>query len=71
MYLAPVRGAELTLEGQFDFTAKIEGDIELTDSFRLRIDIPRNFPLDIPTVTEPARKIPRDGKRKVDRKSVV
>ena len=66
MSLAPIRGAGLTLEGQFDFTAQLEGDIEITDSFRLRIDIPKNFPADIPTVMEPSRKIPRDGRHHVN-----
>lgn len=59
MRAKPSPGADLLLEGLFSF--RVEGPKEITDNYRLRINVPELFPADLPTVTELEFKIPRHG----------
>ena len=57
--IQPSSGNPLLLEGDFRFCAAFEGQPEICDSYKLLIAIPRNFPKQIPSVTEIDGKIPR------------
>src|ERR1051326_2902768 len=49
----------LLLEGDFQFCAEHEGYPRISDSYRLQIAIPKEFPRRVPMVTEIDGKIPR------------
>ena len=53
--------AGLLLRGQFAFTASAALYKPITDSYSLKIEVPREFPRALPKVTELANKIPRNG----------
>ncbi len=59
-------GKYFVLKGQFSFTAKYPKAGELSDSYSLIIEFPKNFPRDIPVVTEYLKKIPRNGEYHVN-----
>lgn len=58
--IAPSRGAEIILRGEFSFSVLSEDGAELHQSYELEIRVPRGFPEDLPRVTETGGKIPRD-----------
>ena len=60
MTINPGTGANLVIEGKFHFSAHHKGKSEITDCYDLRIDVPQNFPRDLPCVTELAKKIPHN-----------
>src|SRR5882672_2817764 len=66
MTVKPVASSTLVIEGQFCFSARVEGRVEITDSFRLRLEVPEAFPSGLPVVTELDRKIPRTGRYHVN-----
>lgn len=61
MAVRPSAGDGCQLKGRFAFTARSKAKGEITDTFGLRIDVPSRFPRCLPTVTETAQKIPRNG----------
>lgn len=66
MSLVPSRGSSLVIKGVFSFLATPKGRLSITDSYRIKITVPDEFPRAVPTVTETTRKIPRDGKHHVN-----
>lgn len=66
MSVAPSRGVILILKGLFSFSAQPTDGVEISDSYRLEITVPKTFPQDIPIVKELERKIPRDGMHHVN-----
>jgi hypothetical protein len=61
MSLVPSRGSFLVIKGVFSFSGTPKGKRSIVDSYQIKITVPDEFPHAIPTVTEMARKIPRDG----------
>src|SRR6218665_945041 len=61
MSVRPSPGESLLLRGRFAFTAQSEQRGLITDSYALSIDVPRDFPKMLPSVTETEQKIPRNG----------
>jgi hypothetical protein len=61
MGLLPITGSALVIEGEFQFSAAAKDRVEITDSYRLRITVPDEFPADLPTVIELRSRIPRNG----------
>src|SRR4051812_17969675 len=59
MAIRPRRGAPPLLKGRFAFVARHPAVGEIHDAFDLEIDVPVNFPRELPTVTETGRRIPR------------
>jgi len=57
----PMSGKGFVVKGQFSFTAEYPKAGEISDSYSLIIEFPKNFPKDIPIVTEFGKKIPRNG----------
>lgn len=55
----PFLGDNLTLEGDLEFSATFNGD-EIVDSYRVRVDIPREYPKVIPKAFELDSRIPLD-----------
>ncbi len=66
MVVVPSRSTSLELKGNFSFTANPKGMNCITDSYQIKISVPREFPAAIPTVIETNKKIPRDGKHHVN-----
>jgi hypothetical protein len=61
MTISPISGTGLVIQGEFRFSAGSQGRAEVTDTYHLRIEIPQDFPYDLPKVSELDRKIPRIG----------
>jgi hypothetical protein len=59
MAIRPRAGNTPLLKGRLEFSARNPEVGEIEDAFDLEIDVPRNFPRDLPTVTETGKKIPR------------
>ncbi len=59
MSVRPIIGSETVVEGEFQFTAVSENYPQISDSYRLRISVPSQFPAEIPTVVELGNRIPR------------
>jgi hypothetical protein len=57
--IQPSSGNSLLLEGDFQFCAEHEGRPRISDIYHLQISIPKEFPLQVPTVAEIGGKIPR------------
>ena len=57
--ILPSAEGNLLLEGDFRFHVEFEGHPRVSDSYSLRISIPKDFPRDVPTVTEQGGRIPR------------
>lgn len=51
----------LTLTGKYNLIAIKSGQHYINDFYDLKIEVPHNFPYEIPTVIETAGRIPRDG----------
>lgn len=66
MVLLPAKSCSLNLEGFYEFAAIDEHGNETCDSYKLRIEIPENFPREIPTVFEVGQKIPRTPENHVN-----
>ncbi len=66
MTIRPTTGHGLIMHGKFCFSAQPEGGVEITDTYNLRIEVPKAFPFDLPRVTELDDKIPRTGKYHVN-----
>jgi hypothetical protein len=60
MSIQPSHGEGLALEGFFELNHAAEGHPAVTDSYRLRIDVPSSFPQELPFVTELDGKIPHN-----------
>ncbi len=50
MSIAPSRNQAITLNGKFSFSASPEGFSRIEDHYNIEIEIPHNFPSDIPIV---------------------
>jgi hypothetical protein len=61
MAIRPSAGQNLRLKGQFVFAAHHAKQGGIQDSFALEIIVPKEFPRDLPKVTETGGKIPRNG----------
>ncbi len=59
MAVRPSGTPDLVLKGRFAFKAETDRQGEITDEYRLKIAVPRNFPKSLPNVSETAGKIPR------------
>lgn len=57
--IQPSNGNPLLLEGDFQFCAQYERHPRISDTYHLQISIPKEFPRQVPTVTEIGGKIPR------------
>ncbi|MDA4848599.1 hypothetical protein [Hoeflea poritis] len=66
MVLRPSKSSALTLEGLYEFAAVDEHGNETFGSYNLRIEIPENFPREMPTVFEVGQKIPRKPENHVN-----
>lgn len=62
MSTAPCQDTGVCLGGKFEFVANRPGHDEIRDSYKLKIFVPKNFPLALPRVEETEGKIPRDGR---------
>ncbi len=60
MAIKPATLSKLVLKGVFSFTATTKNKIIVTDSYRLDIKVPFNFPHDLPDVSEIDNKIPQE-----------
>jgi len=56
----------LVLQGYFDFTACNNSGVVISDSYHIRINVPKSFPNILPQVKELDNKILRDGKHHVN-----
>ncbi len=61
MSLLPITDSRVVVLGDFAFLARAKDRPDISDSYRLRIEIPETFPIDLPMVTEIGNKIPRNG----------
>lgn len=59
MAIRPSSSANLRLKGSFRFTADHPEFGQVSDAFQLLIDVPRNFPRELPDVTEIGGRIPK------------
>lgn len=59
MTIKPAMGSGLVMQGKFSFSAQRDGGVEVTDTYQLRIEVPQDFPCDLPKVSELESKIPR------------
>lgn len=59
MSFGPLRNGELLLKGILRFKAKYKDLPDIEDSYNLEIVVPKNFPFQLPKVTELDKKIPR------------
>lgn len=66
MAIQPSKNSSIVLKGIFDFSAQMEGENEIIDSYKLEIGVPFSFPNNIPQVTELGQKIPRRGEYHVN-----
>jgi hypothetical protein len=57
--IQPSNGNPLLLEGDLQFCAQHEGHPQIRDTYHLQISIPKEFPRQVPTVTEIGGRIPR------------
>ncbi|MFW6131604.1 MAG: hypothetical protein ACOC5F_03295 [Candidatus Aminicenantaceae bacterium] len=60
MAIKPSLGTELILDGDFEFTARNENHSQISDSYRLKIKIPSEYPKNLPIVEEIGKKIPQN-----------
>ena len=68
MAVRPTSKNALILQGTFSFKATTTEGVAVTDSFSLRIQVPRVFPRDLPVVVETGGRIPRRGDYHVNSK---
>lgn len=61
MSLLPITDSTVAVLGKFPFLARAKDRPEISDSYRVRIVVPKGFPCDIPIVTELGNRIPRNG----------
>lgn len=67
MKLRPQHGALPLLKGFFEFTVVgSEGRMPVTDAYELAIAIPKEFPKDLPVVSEIGNRIPHDGNHHIN-----
>lgn len=66
MAIRPSAGSYLRLKGTFRFSAEHQVHGSLMDAFNLVIDVPLEFPRDLPTVQEVGGRIPRRGEYHVN-----
>lgn len=59
MSLAPTRDTVTILKGCLAFSVKLKDGISITDEYVLTIEVPADFPHNLPIVTEVGSKIPR------------
>jgi hypothetical protein len=62
MSVCPNRSGDLLLRGKFNISAQTPSGPQINDTYSLEMKVPKNFPSDIPAITELETKIPRDGK---------
>lgn len=60
MSLTPVKGKVVIVRGEYEFSAKASKFPEITDSYKIEIHIPPDFPITPPSVYEVGSKIPSD-----------
>ena len=65
MAILPDSGGNLTIQGEFQFDSSFAG-ADISDQYELKIDVPKNFPKDLPSVFEVAGRIPKDFHRMDD-----
>ena len=61
MAFAPSAPGEVVFKGDLEFTARYRDEVEITDSYELKISVPIDFPDVLPKVWELGGKIPNDG----------
>lgn len=61
MSICPMTDSNLVVEGDFRFSGQTEGGPEIVDGYALRIEVPEEFPAEVPRVFETGGKIPRTG----------
>lgn len=66
MSLQPIRDERVVLEGGFIFSAESNQYGRVTDSYKLRINVPSGFPKNLPAVYELAGRIPREDRYHVN-----
>jgi hypothetical protein len=66
MSLAPSRGSDFKLKGDFSFRAAPKNGDVLADSFAIEILVHATFPNSLPEVREVGGRIPKDGKHHVN-----
>lgn len=67
MALKPLQGDAFVVQGHFSFDATVTGaGISIADIYRLKIEIPKCFPREIPKVWEIDKAIPRDGEHHIN-----
>lgn len=66
MSIAPLLESVVIVKGKFAFNASSSGMPEIKDAYQLEIKIPLTFPRELPSVTETALRIPRDGNHHVN-----
>ena len=66
MSLAPFRGSDIKLKGDFSFRVALRNGDVLADSFEIEILVHTLFPNRLPEVKEVGGRIPKDGKHHVN-----
>lgn len=66
MAIRPVHRPGLTLVGHFDFVALADDGARMSETFRLKIRVPDNFPRDLPITFETGGRIPATGEYHVN-----
>lgn len=61
MALRPCRDDGIVIVGTFQFCGTPPGGPKICDSYELKLEVPKSFPKQFPTVKELQGKIPRDG----------
>lgn len=61
MSLVPSKDDCTVFKGDFEFRAQYKDQVEIDDSYHLKIEFPENFPKQIPKVWELSSKVPTDG----------
>ena len=66
MTLRPVKSADLIFEGVFEFAAIDDQGKKISDEYEIRIEVPSNFPSQLPNVYEIGKRIPRSAENHVN-----
>ena len=51
----------IVIEGEYDLHAQMSGFNAINDSYKLKVVFPKEYPREIPKVTESANRLPRDS----------
>lgn len=59
MSISPSTGDDVVIDGEFRFSALYHGQPQVNDGYGINIIVPKNFPCDLPKITEVGGRIPR------------